>query len=700
MKEAHTNALYLNRSTSNGLNGLPPDRYLSNPSPNFVLCRNAEGEPTAIYGEDVWDFNPYRLSAKRLTFISFKDDLNCDDQEFISLIYEQIKWILFTIIYQPRSGKTGRTSAATLGQYFFTLRKIGRFCVEQLNKTLAAGITVNDVLMNTAYMNAFLSRNSVTSCDKKVSSAILEVLAKAGFKKLGFTPCSKKSLNIERAQDKQHPVIPSRIYIEMMLFFDDYIEKLHPFRESLKNLIVAMDDRDYGASIATQNSRHPRLQFLRPTMIEAMAEHGLINFVTKSRTVDFTRASLVVWLKEIQYVCKMSIHLYTGMRDQEAGRLLYDCTTEYAVNEPILDSNDKVIDPARMIDLISTTTKFSGYKKEESWIAPECALKAIELAQAIAEGVSKLYKIELNETTLFVNPAIIRSVKSKPVYSYSVNTGEKGVFSKLAKSTDSKFRITEDDLVELNQTDPARDFGCESCFSVGNLWPIVSHQFRRSLAFYASNSGFVSLDTVTSQFKHVARLMAKYYGRGNENLLPIFVNNVGNKYTQAKSHIAHEFQLASPINVIEQLFFDVFENNAQIFGGTGSYMEKMKTRIDNGEIAIFESKEKTIKMARDGHISYRKTALGGCTSVVVCKCYLMGEITDCLTSSCSIIEPAKVNSLIAHLKVQLKKYEPSSCEFELAQMELEKLESYKRRRMTQESSIHTLENVDDYINGG
>ncbi|MFL7022877.1 hypothetical protein BCS58_00825 [Enterovibrio norvegicus] len=675
------NVIYINRSTFNGENGLEPDRYVDSPLDDFVLCRDCEGNPTAVYGGDSWDFNPYRLSARRISKIKFNNEFGTSNYDFESLLNDQIKYILYLIIYQSRSGRTGRTSASTLIQYFYTLRKIACFCVEQLDNSLASGITLNHVLANVSYMKAFLSRNSVTGNDKKTSSSILEILAKVEKNKLGFTACSKKHLQIERTEDQQTSVIPSRIYVAMMTLFDNKIDNLFPLKKRINGLIKAMEDRDYGLSIATQESRKQRLSYLRPTMEEAMVEHGLVDLLKSGELVNLSRAGFCMWLQEIQYVCKMAMHLYTGMRDQEAARVMYYCTSEHPITEGLRDEDNSIIDAGRMVSIVSTTTKFTGYKKEESWIAPDCVLKAIELARSIAEGLAFLYKIELKETLLFLSPSIVRSTKSKPVYINQQNTGEQGFFTKLTQSTEGAFDITEDDLSELKQTDLNRDFDNDGKFAVGNLWPITTHQYRRSLAFYASNSGFVSSDTVTTQFKHVARQLAQYYSRGSENLLPIFHEREAPNRQGGKSHIAYEFQLSAPIDAIEQLFADVFESEAQLLGGTGSYMEKMKVRIDSGEVNIHDSKKQTIAMARDGQISYRKTPLGGCTSHDVCKFYLMGEITECFTCTGSVIDPKKLVKLIESQKSALDKYEPESCEYELAEMELQKLEDYQRRKL-------------------
>ncbi|OOZ40315.1 hypothetical protein BOW53_08040 [Solemya pervernicosa gill symbiont] len=263
--------------------------------------------------------------------------------------------------------------------------------------------------------------------------------------------------------------------------------------------------------------------------------------------------------------------------------------------------------------------------------------------------------------------------------------GDKGCFTRIAGPA---FAIIKGDLKELSITDSDRNFYEEKKFQIGNLWPVSSHQFRRSLAYYASNSGFVSLDTVSTQFKHTSRLMAQYYARNSERHLPIFLGATRKK--QVNNHVAIDYQVASPADVVSQLFADVFEDDESVFGGTGSYMEKMKARVDKGEISIMDSKKATIKMANDGCISYRETPLGGCTGVEACDCYLMGEFIDCLTSACSIIKPSKVESLITKLKEDLGKYERESAEYELTEMELCKLEEYQEKKFNKPELVPIL----------
>ena len=42
------------------------------PTNDFVICRDVEGRPTAVYGGAVWDLNPVRLKASRIPKINFR----------------------------------------------------------------------------------------------------------------------------------------------------------------------------------------------------------------------------------------------------------------------------------------------------------------------------------------------------------------------------------------------------------------------------------------------------------------------------------------------------------------------------------------------------------------------------------------------------------------------------------------------------
>ncbi|MEW3673854.1 integrase, partial [Pseudomonas aeruginosa] len=88
---------------------------------------------------------------------------------------------------------------------------------------------------------------------------------------------------------------------------------------------------------------------------------------------------------------------------------------------------------------------------------------------------------------------------------------------------------------------------------------LTSHQFRRSLAFYGSCSGFLSLPTLRAQFKHMTIQMARYYANGFDNLRTIFGYYDEKKidFVLPYNHFAFEFQMAMPMSVANQLIADL-----------------------------------------------------------------------------------------------------------------------------------------------
>src|SRR5690606_2126996 len=167
---------------------------------------------------------------------------------------------------------------------------------------------------------------------------------------------------------------------------------------------------------------------------------------------------------DIQYLLKTSIHLYTGMRDQEVMRIPYNCIVEEVVSKAVLDDAGVERDAQETINIISTTTKFSGYKKKDKWFAPNDVVKVVEIAQAICRGLAKLYGLKPSDKCpLFLNPSIVGSTRNQSeigVTSFNKRTAKKRVLFNVP--------IRPEDLLELAQSDPSRDFYKEPAFQAGS----------------------------------------------------------------------------------------------------------------------------------------------------------------------------------------------------------------------------------------
>lgn len=647
---------------------------ISKPRADFVLCRSANGQPTAIYGQSVWDFNPYRLSANKISRICFIvfDDQN-DEQ---NALVEEAKYLLYCLIYFGGGGRLGKLSVATLYRYWGILRGAMQFCYAQKQKPIVGVLSLQQLFSIPVYLAASI-REQFSGADRTALSGLLSQLVRVGPERIGYAVLNPNHLNLRRPDSKQYPVIPTRIYLNLINVVGDLLDQLYEGIGSYQSFVKAFSDEHYGINLHNQKSRGlGGKSYYRPDMAQALREHGLENVLVDEFRCDFKKDVQTVLLK-IQHLAKTVIHLYTGMREQEVMRMSYSCLSSEIARPPVIDDHGLVRDQPLTVMVISSTTKFTGYKKEGTWYAPAEVIKAVEVAQAVCRGLASLYGVNADASCpLFLSPSIV---------GYSRKTLGVNVTQFKNRSAQLRalrgLRIQAEDLLELAQSDPSRDFYNESIYSIGNSWPLTSHQFRRSLAFYGSSSGFVSLPALRSQFKHMTIQMARYYANNFENLRTIFGYYDPEKkdFVLPSNHFAFELQMAMPMSVANQLIADLLFSEEPLFGGTGSYVQKQKQRLESGVIHIEDIRAETLQRVKDGAISYRPTLLGGCSKVGRCDFYLLGDYSECLVCEAAVIKPQKLVAAIEAATQELTLYAEGSGEYQIVKSEVERMRAFKSR---------------------
>lgn len=656
----------LANSYGNGL-GAPPD--------DFVLCRDAEGRSTAVYGHMKWDLNPLRLRANRIAMLRFDLFFEDDGPDEASLI-GQVKYLVFCLIMFIGSGHIGRLSAGSIGQYVLVLRSLARFCLSQKTNKMVGVLSLQSLFTTPVYLAAFFKANQdIGTSQRKLTRALINHMVTLGEERLGYRVEGVFDLDFgDTSSVNQHPVIPTRIYLELINLLGDYVHQLYEAVGSFEGFLASFKHPGYGMT-----SRHqlrvlgiPQAE-VQPTLAQVVIDHGL-EAVFSGEFECKGRGVLSSAVLKMQWAIKTIIHAYTGMRDQEVLRLPYDCLSQDQAVPEVVDDLGVVRDRARMVSLISTTTKFTGYRKSEAWLASEEVVKAVEIAQAICRGISAIYGTDPATMPLFLNPAIIsRSATPVGVSLWNEKSKPRGLTQGVL--------IDSADHEELCATDPARDFASVDKFRVGNPWPLTTHQFRRSLAFYASSSGFISLPSLRKQFKHVTSLMSRYYTNHFENLKTIFgfYDPEKGTFVLPKNHIAFEFQMGMPMSVAYDLMVELLGTDSPLFGGVGGYADKQRQRLHGGEVSIADVRAETEKQAKNGHLWYRQTLLGGCTKAGHCDEYMLGDYTACLSCEGAIIKPEKVSDAIEEAEMELSDYEVGTGEYEVTRNELKRLQKFNQR---------------------
>lgn len=647
---------------------------------DFVLCRNAKGEATAIFSGLTWDFTPYRLATKGTCSIFWEKLAVSGDDRFDKATLLAAKKTYVLIMFLAKTGKAGPLSVTTLRNYADTLFSIVEFGAKSQKNRMLGKISFQDILSNKTYLAHYAK--TLTKRRKQSLHALLMHLKVIGEEKLGFSVVYEQGLH-EKIPHKQHPIIPTRIYLELINYLTGEVEYIKKRIGRISNFIRKFEDPYYGLHKKVQR-RQAKADGVegfieRVTFPEAVEEHRLNALFQHFDIEPRSRASLVALITSIQFKMKFIIHLYTGMRNDEVNRLPYRCVHEEHLEDEKVGENGESLAAPEVVNLLSTTTKFSGYRKEESWLAHSTVLKAVSSLQAIVRSYAEVVGGEPN-----AYPLLVSTVKIFLKNHFDADRSEVTTFKNSNKSflSNPEFRITEADFEVLQASDPDRNFADESKFNVGMPWPLTSHQSRRSLAFYALNSGFVSLPTLAKQFKHLSQEMSRYYSRNFENVTTIFghYDVKAKKYVLPLNHIALEVQVGMSLETAEAILNDLMDEGVKLHGKTGSYLERQRSRLNNGEVLVEELKDETVKKVNNGEFSYRKTLLGGCTNDDVCECSILGEFADCLTSSCAVIKSGNVDELIASTTKELSTYNPESVEYLATKEELDELVRYKRNQ--------------------
>ena len=631
------------------------------PTDNFILCKDSEGKETAVFGNDIWSFKPISTDPNGAnSVLNFELKTRRENDEFnVKDLKSEMKRLITIVIYLvPKSGKYGSITTKTLKKRFSILKEIAYFCIEQTTSNkLLVPLSIESVLSNKNFLTLFtnnLSENKLSELSNLISD-----LNKINKYNLGFSVVDFYSA---RPNSNQTPLIPFPIYLNVFTNLHKEIETFWELRFNLKYFISEFVDRNAGKMSSTLK-KEKKSHLNEKPLSDLISKHSLTNLFAEKYQVK-NKKSLSSAISSIQETCKYFIHMLTGMRSKEVLHMNFDCVSNQTVLTVGETSFQKKIE--QTVSIVSSSTKFSGYKKENKWIAPAIVIKAIEVLQNIAIGLAKIFNLDHQSLPLLQSAAIIYNINSKP--------------SKTIQSTDTKIlsleniKITQRDRELLLASDESRDFH-EAQFQVGNNWKFSDHQFRRSLAYYGSHSGLISDSVGAKQFKQVTQEMQRYYRSGSSKIQSLigFYNSEKNKIEVPNDHIAHLYRKGVTNEQSKKIISDLFDVKNNNHGKLGSYTKRIRDNLKDNEAIIITIQ----KQINDGSISYKETLLGGCASNKKCDDYMLGNFTACINCKSAYISLDKLESAINLCKEALNSYETNSAEYQLSNSELKELEKLK-----------------------
>lgn len=632
------------------------------PNKDFVISRDKNGETISKYGDEIWILKPYCTTMTENHSIYFKS-IRCEDRE-------DIKWICFMMMYMSNTGLSGRITPATIQIKFKSLKYISIFAKE--NKTYMANVFSSGRLM-IKYIQAKTrdkNRSAVAGAHAILTNLLQLEPELVGFKLVEFEvykQIKKAARFLDSLQKKQHAVIPPRIFAgyisELWDIINYYIENQ---KQILKLLERTGTSNGFGIKKQSQLSKYGGQEPLKKTFKEACKIYNLVEYFDRYKINN--NMTFGAHLTTIQFVCKLLIVTYSGMRSSEVSNLMYECLKKTKTKN------------GNIIRLIGNTSKNFGSKIKTSWITSFEIEKVILLLQNLAKLGNRNLNLPMKELPLLLNRRYINVGNTYTPNKYSSLVARlNDHHGYLVRWLDlSKITIMREDIDFLKKIEPTRDWENSKNFKLNQTWKITNHQLRRSLAFYVAQSGVVSATSLKNQMKHVNLEMSLYYANGS-GLDNEFINS-----NHIKTVINKNRPLANSIAYMDNLIL----NNEKIHGAHGVKVERIKKDLTEDQIVL--RREDLFKDFLNGHISYDETPLGACTSREPCNQKAMSCIFSCISCKDAAIIPSKLNIVISEQEKVVQKtleQNPDSIELKIEQEDLSSLKTF-RDKMEKENVLN------------
>lgn len=625
--------------------GLPPS--------NFVVSRLQDGTVVSTYGDLVWDFSIYH-PEKKLEKLNFKywkyGEVTLQQEQLVG----EIKHVLFLIIWMRNKTPL---SNGTLRNYMTVMNTLAKYAEDE-SLTIKAIIGCPDLLLG------FLRRNPSGWLIETLSSLLrLLVLVNTGESQLNVSVVGKETLkllykNNRQYRDtlKQHAPIPTRIYSNIISTLLEYLESWE---------MVADEHLDLALECYRSRVIHGG-RYRYPSNLKANVSKALIALIT-TQTGVFTVKQIGALLTYVQKVSKLIIQVFTGMRDEEAQSLPFNCIEK-------ITSNGQV-----HYVIGGRTTKLNhGKVQRTKWVTNYEGARAVQAAQKVAtaiyvsQGVNSKDLLELsNNSPLFISSSYL-GLTGKPIATKHAQFGRADLYFKnIGGLIEMIPNIEEEDLYELEQLDPHRAWRSEEKFQIGARWSLTTHQLRRSLALYAHRSGLVSLPSLRRQLQHITSEMTSYYAKGSPFAKDFFNND--------KKHFGHEWQDSQFESASLSYIFNVLLSKDILYGGHAHWVEH-RLKDKDGEVLV--DRKETMNRFKKGEISYKETIVGGCTKVGACNQTAVNWLQiDCLKDNCRhlVMNLPKLERVIKAQEKMISSLDITSVEYRTEISHLDVLNATKNK---------------------
>lgn len=557
---------------------------------------------------------------------------------------------------------------------------------EGKNGSLIGGATLQGILQSVVHLHKLWTKKDIPLSsgfsDRAAMSDAIHTLSASIIKKLPglflllekageyIDIYYKKDVQIEaiirqkiqefEQSHKQKAVIPVEIFVNSMNQRWEHIVKAENIMPQLESFIIQYQSNpSFGRSVAaTGITRTEVISFY-----DAADIYNLNDFFSQYGISDIQK--LANYITRLQCTSCHILYASSGMRHDEGKLLLIGCFREPTTTQPAL--------------IAGFEKKSGGKMRPQEWVTSNDIKRITDLNEKISKAMIHGLSIEQSTIPLFVtsttlsysihknrtkiNPAELRIVQSNAQIELPLKKNQL-ILSKKMK----------EDFLEV--IDPFRDWDNDKWIKINKPWRFTFHQYRRTFAVYALNSGLVSLTALQKQFAHLMMTATAYYGKGSYNFKSPIISN-------SKQH--PKAMMEKEKGALDTLVFirNVLLNKNIIEKSTNPWMKNhVKDEINDPE-AFIQSNWKVIeKGIKNGMIFCKTTSLGKCFSIEPCDSHVTLNFTKCEDCSSAELDLKRINISIKEQEYITKivmERSPDTPESQTEEMQLEWLKKLKKK---------------------
>lgn len=598
--------------------------------------RESSGSLSPVYfSEDFWDLNLYKpLTAGKNCYFNFEPFEKQLRQEM-----KELCWLWLTKQVQSVSSILQCRPTNFKPLYDFALNH---------------GITIKEALSDEKWIGDF-TKSATTLTPMYFTNLRTKIKHLRRFRLQGLIdwgPPSNKlidalsSTNIRYEVENQTSVIPSRIYCNLITglshLLTEFVE--HKIAEKIIDLYKRIDALEYAGERKGKLTALSKIKQRTGTNAE---KHTIESLITDTGLNDWlTKYSTTLNLKGldgtvvvVQLAARLWIHLFTGMRNMEVRSLPYVCLGK-------IESRGKQITIIRGL-----TSKLTGQGAINTmWVTNDIVKIAVDAAQGISRYFAAYHGVTIDESKMHLFPnkttqGSQRKIHSVEDFKPNISSIDKSAIRLLSLIPNTS--IEEDDLAELLKFQSfTPDF--RKKFKVGALWPLHTHQCRRSLSVYTARSNKVSIGAMTVQFKHLTLQMQEYYRRGSLWSVDLLASPAQNEFTNGVRQLVELIEMDERLKQFDDFDELVIRKSGPLAGGAGSTFKRLKR--EGQSIVLEHDREYTKQAFIDGRTAFKESPIGWCTKRDACDRITITNDTQCIGCENSVFTPRDAKKLTNHIE--------------------------------------------------